>query len=116
MVIYIESRPLNVPLLHAELQFALSDKFVGIATSDGIRIHMTDDTTNEDEAQVHVIVQNHDETELTNEQNYKRQQQETINQGRAFYAIRIDSGDITLKELAERVAWLEEEVRQSQGI
>lgn len=108
---------INKVALSDTLQAALGDNFIGYSTRRGeVVIHLTDQTTNEQVAQVRQILQTHDPTQLTPDQQDNRARQERLQQVRRqnqalLDLLQFEDQPRVIKLLARKIYWLEQEVR-----
>lgn len=116
MIITLELKPINIQLLQEELQASLQHLYLGIVTNEQLHINMADDARWEDGEIALGIVENHDNTKMTAKQAKQANQEATITQGRLDYTVPLNPNSITLQELAERIMWLEAEIRHREGL
>lgn len=103
----------NPELLSQELFDALGGMLSGVSWDDqSIRIHLLTTGTPEVIRAIDTARAAHDPSKLTREQ----QKQAQLNADRSTFSDGIDPDIATLRELAERVAWLEREIRDLRGL
>jgi hypothetical protein len=103
----------NPELLSQELFDALGESLSGVSWDDQIiRIHLLTMGTPEVIRAIDMARAAHDPSLLTREQ----QKQGQLDSDRASFADSIDPVTATLAELAERLAWLEREIRDLRGL
>ncbi len=113
----IDRLVVNVDLLDAELKAAIPDLVIGMSTGRGqVVVHLEDAATGIDIAAAEDIVNVHDETKLTTTQQKVLQREIDLADGRLSYDVVVDPQTVTLEELAARIAWLEEEIRDLQNL
>lgn len=109
-------REINAELLSAELQAALSSMTSGVSSGPyGVIVHLNDNATAEQIAQARAIVENHDPAVLTPRQEAEQQRQQKLAEMRSSISADLDPADYDgenalIQALAERIAWLEQEV------
>lgn len=114
--INVQIETINIQALDAALRTELSEVFVGLSTGpNGVIVYLTDDTTDEQEAQARDIVESHDPTQLTPEQQAALDRQQQLEQAREansepFAVSDFDAEPSLIQELAQRIAWLELEI------
>ena len=119
--ITIARNNVNVEALDAELQAALGNLSRGVSTGPyGVMVHLDDRATEAQIAQVQAIVEDHDPSVLTPEQQARQQRQarlETLRQTRGEALDPADYGgqDAPIQTLAQKLAWLEQEVIDLRG-
>ena len=97
--VIVERQDINVEALDGELRAALGALVYGISLSRGeVVVHLDSAATAADEAQAEQIVVDHDETQLTAEQ----QAQADLEAERDSYASPLDPQAVTLQDLAAR--------------
>jgi hypothetical protein len=115
--ISIDREQVNVELLDSELKAALPGLVHGISSGRGkVVVHLDNDATNVQIANATQIVFGHDENRLTADQQKKLQREIDIAAGRIAHDEPFDTKTITLEELATRIAWLEQEIRDLRGL
>ena len=99
----------NLDGLHQTLDAALGKFYHGCAFGDGeLRVYLSDDATTDHIMDAINIIETHDVNALTP----KQQREAHLEELRERFQESPDSDHITLKELAERVIWLESEIRE----
>jgi len=112
----------NSALLDADLRAALKEKVYGISVTNGrVRVHLDPAASKAEQAQAEALVKNHKATDKTPAQVAEQAQAQKLDQMRKDYG----SGDLALasfdaqtpvlKQLAQKIAWLEAEVRALRG-
>ena len=111
--VIVERQNINTQALDGELRAALGALVYGISASRGqVVVHLDSAASAQDEAQAEQIVIDHDASQLTAEQ----QAQADLEAERDSYASPLDPQAISLEDLASRVAWLEQEIRDLRGV
>lgn len=114
-----EPQPLNLVALNATLHAALGDALIGISVgSYGLRVHLSETATSQQVAQVKTIVLKHDPNQLTPEQAAEQQREGKLEQARESNAAPLDVtayADPALRKLADKIAWLEQEIAALRG-
>ena len=103
----------NIELLDSELKAVLPNLVEGISAGyNKVVVHLNDIASEKDIALATQIVKDHDEMLLTDEQYDKQALDAVIQTDRDLYGDDIiDAKTVTLEQLAKRVAWLENEIR-----
>jgi len=116
--ISIDRTSVNIELLDSELKSELPNLVVGTSTGPNkVVVHLDDNASKEDIALATQIVKDHDETLLTDAQYDKQELDAVIQADRDLYSdVIIDAKAVTLEQLAERVKWLENEIRDLRGL
>lgn len=127
--IQVQRESVNVEALDAALRAALGDVVFGISAGpEGVVAHLADSATAEQSAQARMLIEQHDPTLLTPEQQIKLERQRQLAQARAAGEINplpIDGAgyqtvagltDEALSRLAQKVAWLEREIASLRGL
>lgn len=106
----------NFDLLDEQLRSALGDRVIGVSASGtDVTVHFADDATDEQIETARQIVEQHDPSERTS------QQQETAERAILLAELReentvpldladYDEADNSLRQLAVKIAWLEQEL------
>jgi len=103
----------NPELLSQELFDALGESLSGVSWDDQIiRIHLLTTGTPDVIRAIDMARTAHDPSQLTREQ----QKQAQLDADRSTFSDAIDPVTATLPELAERLAWLEREIRDLRGL
>jgi multidrug efflux pump subunit AcrA (membrane-fusion protein) len=103
----------NVAGLDAELRNNLGDVVKGVSVRRGqVIVHLDDRVTAAQVSQAQQIVLDHDASQRTPEQSARQQ----LEADRKIYRQLFDPASINLQQLAERVAWLENEIRDLRGL
>ena len=111
--VIVERQKINTESLDGELRNSLGALVHGLSAGRGeVIVHLADRATQADIAQAEQIVNDHDEAQLTAEQ----QTQAELETERASYVASLDPQTVTLEELAARMAWLEKEIRAMGGL
>jgi hypothetical protein len=119
--IIIDRAVINLTLLDAELRAALGKAMTGISTRAGVVIvHLAKTATGDHETQAKLLVQAHNATALTPEQQTQKTRVERLQTDRARFTAPLNPSDFTanpvLQTLATRIAWLEQELRDLRGL
>jgi hypothetical protein len=111
--IQVEKAAVNTSALDAELRNNLGNIVKGISSSRGqVIVHLDDNATAEQVSQAQQIVLDHDESQLTSEQLARQ----LLEVDRESYRVAFDPASISLQQLAERIVWLEKEIRDLRGM
>ena len=119
--IYISKTEVNPATLDTALRVALPDLIAGISAAQGeVIVHFTRQPTDSEITLAHQIVENHDPTELTAEQQAKVERLNLLNQLRNDVGAPVDLSDFmaetaSLQLLAQKVALLELELQELRG-
>ena len=119
--IRIARNNVNIEALAAELQAALGNLSRGMSTGPyGVVVHLDDRATAQQIAQAQTIVENHDPTVLTPEQQARQQRQQRLDDLRDARGGDLDLADYNgqdaaIQTLAQKLAWLEQEVIDLRG-
>lgn len=112
---------INIEKLDADLRAVYEANYIGLSTrlSDVI-VFMTDETPEEDVLLAQSIVENHDPSQLTAEQEAELARQTALADARSANSDNLDLSQFAtesaaINALAERVAWLELEIRDLRG-
>ena len=114
--ITIQREIINFEALDAALRAELGEQLVGISTGpSGVTVYLTDNVTDEQEAEARDIVEDHDPTQLTSEQQAEIDRQQQLQQARDDNAEPLPLDNYAaepslIQELAQRIAWLELEI------
>lgn len=116
--IVIEREDVNIEALDDALHTALGAVYIGLSTRPNTLIlHLTDASTVGQRAQARQIALDHDATQLTVEQQRRVFRRQQLAQLRAQNASDIDPADYASESpsvlaLAQKIAWLEQELRE----
>lgn len=119
--IRFEGLRVNSDALSTEVASELKDVLFGISTgSYGVIVHLSDDATPEQINRVRQIVQNHDPSVLTAEQQARIERQQKLEQVRSENGADLDvsayDGEAALiQQMAQKIAWLEQEMQEMRG-
>jgi len=120
--IIVERHAVNIEALDAELRSALGDVIAGMSTRPGaIVVHLSDAASKSQANQAQRLVLDHDATQLTSEQSGEVDRIQRLRAARqanrtALEVDGISNNDVdTIKRLARKVAWLEQEIRDLRG-
>jgi hypothetical protein len=118
--ITVERTTINNSMLVAELQLALGEAYVGLNVGDSqVIVYLTDDATAEQLLQAEQLVVNHDPTVLTPEQQQAQAREQLLKDFRAADALDLstyDGATAEVQTLAQKIAWLELEIRELRGL
>jgi hypothetical protein len=115
--ITIARQDTNITALDEALETQLGTDYLGLSVHHGeVRVHLLDETPSELVRQAEQIVQNHDSSLLTVEQQAEIMQRQNLLQARSenpqvLDAVAYDSSDALMQQLAYKVRWLEQEIR-----
>jgi len=116
-IVLTPEQAINVRSLDAELRDVVGIGYIGLSTrlSDVI-VFFEDDTTSELVRQAADVVANHDASILTAEQEAEIAREQALATARNRYPDALDpalfdSSPVDVQALAERLAWLEQEIR-----
>jgi len=111
---------INTPALEAELRGVLGEQYVGLSTYSGnVVIHLLDDTSMEQVQQAEQLVKDHDPSVLTPKQQEEQTRQQRLEDFRAADALDLsayDGATADVQTLAQKIAWLELEIRELRGL
>lgn len=106
----------NGELLHSEIEVGLPGMISGVSRNGNKTIvNVIKELNVLDRNALDMIVFAHDPTKLTYGQQKSADRQDDKEAGRAFFDVAVDPQAVTLADLAERVAWLEQEIRDLIG-
>lgn len=116
--VHIDKTPVNVELLDSELKLALGALVFGVSTGSGkVVVHMDDSATQANIDQVTQIVNAHDHTGTTTDQDTATAQQSRIDAARVLYVGNpLDLPQASIADIGERVVWLQDEIEQLRGL
>lgn len=107
----------NLLALDSALRTTLGNSVIGLThNGQSVIVHLTDDAPPGKVAQAHALVQSHDPSQLTPDQQADILKQAKLEQARKDFAaseldLKIYEGkDALLEQLAKKVAWLEREI------
>jgi len=118
----VERREVNIEALDTGLRAAIGKSYLGTSTQPGqVHIHLADDVSGPTLAQARQLAEEHDPTRLTTEQ------QARINRAQKLQSARLenseplfiedyDFADTIVRNLALKIAWLEEEIRDLRAL
>jgi hypothetical protein len=101
---------------------ALVDFYLGLSVHNGeVRVHLLDETTAEAERHAEQIVQNHDPTLLTIGQQTEITRRKNLVESRTenqqiLDTVAYDGSDALMQQLARKLQWLEQEIRDLRGL
>jgi multidrug efflux pump subunit AcrA (membrane-fusion protein) len=113
---------INIEKLDEDLQAALTTNYIGLSTRfNEVIVFMDDATPSADVLQARSIVINHDPMQLTAEQQARIARQQAIDSARssnteALNLADYDAADILIRKLAQKIRWLELELRDLRGL
>jgi hypothetical protein len=115
--ITIPRQQVNITALDETLENALAENYLGLSVYGGeVRVHLVRETPTEQVQQAEQIVRDHDPTQLTPEQQAELLQRQNLLQARADNPTLLDidgysSSDTLIQQLAYKIQWLEQEIR-----
>lgn len=115
--ITIERSNINVEALDELLRATLGADYLGLSTRSGeITLHLVDSTTAADVEAATQLVQLHDESLLTTEQQEQIARGAEIDSARLVFTealdlAQFDLSDPSVQQLAARLRWIEQEIR-----
>ncbi|MDQ7025275.1 MAG: hypothetical protein Q9P01_05050 [Anaerolineae bacterium] len=115
--ITIPRQDTNITALDESLEAQLGTDYLGLSVHHGeVRVHLADETPSDTVRQAEEIVQNHDSSRLTVEQQAEIMQRQNLLQARSenpqvLDTVAYDSSDALMQQLAYKVRWLEQEIR-----
>ena len=107
----------NITALDEALETTLGNDYLGLSVhNEEVRVHLTDETPSSAVRQAEQIVQNHDPSQLTVRQQAEIAQREMLLQSRADNPQPLDTtaytgSDALIQQLAHKLHWLEQEIR-----
>jgi hypothetical protein len=119
--IAIAQNSVNSEALDSALRAALGAQAIGISTGPyGVAVHLSDQASQADIDQVQAIVAAHDPAVLTAEQQARIDQQAALDSARAANAVPLNLADYSgeaanMQQLAQKIAWLEQEIAALEG-
>jgi len=120
--IIVERQTVNIPALDQAARAALGDAVVGVSRRPGAAvIHLIADATRGQIEQARQIMLEHDPSLLTTEQTAEARRIQRLQAARQNNTTELDAESInstdltTLRQLARKVAWLEQEIRDLRG-
>lgn len=118
--LWIERADVNVDLLDAQLREVSEEGFYGLSTGrGGVTLYISDTLDTEQRQQLIDIARAHDATALTPQQQAALARYEMLEQGRADEALDMAAyaqSSVEIHTLAQKIAWLEQELRDLRGI
>jgi hypothetical protein len=114
--ITLEPKSINIEALDGSLRNALGAVFIGISTGPyGVRIHLVDAATSQQIAQARAVAQTHNPMQLTPQQQSEQQRHQRLEASRSANSADLDvlayqNADVLLRQLAQKIAWLEQEI------
>jgi tRNA(Met) C34 N-acetyltransferase TmcA len=113
------SMPINFELLDASLRTALGNLYQGMTQSNSaLVVHVLGDALRL-QALVEQTLRDHNPNDKTTDQRKQTQQKERLEKFRKRYPTPIDTEEIPAldpKQLSDRLAWLETEIRDIRGL
>lgn len=112
---------INIEKLDEDLRATLGSNYVGLSTRLGeVIVFMADETLEADVLQAQSIVETHDSSQLTAEQAAELAEQEALADARSANTDNLNLGQFAgesaaINALAEKLAWLELEIRDLRG-
>jgi hypothetical protein len=121
MTIEVERHIINMALLEEQLQAVAGEAYAGISTLPGrVVAYLTDTATPALAERVHEAIQQHDATQLTADQVRAAADKAALEAARSANGVPVNPADYSqnalLQQLARKVAWLEQEIRDLRGI
>lgn len=116
--ILIEREDINVEALDDALRTALDTAYIGLSTRPNVIVlHLAGTTTPAQRNQARQLVINHDSSQRTQAQQKRQQRRQRLAQLRQANRDDINTDDYTLelpllRALAQKIAWLEQEIRE----
>ena len=113
---------INIEKLQEDLQAALGSTYIGLSTRfSEVIVFMADETPEADVLLAQSIVENHDPSQLTAEQAAELAEQQALADVRSTNPDNLDLSQFVaesaaINALAEKVAWLELEIRDLRGV
>jgi len=107
----------NITALDEALENALGENYLGLSAYGGeVRVHLLRETSDADVLQAQQIVHDHDPAQLTMGQQAEITRRQNLLQARADNPALLDTAtyaasDPLLQELAHKLNWLEQEIR-----
>jgi hypothetical protein len=118
--ITVERSVTNMSALDVELRAALGDDYLGLNVSVGlVDIYLLDTTTPEHLLQAEQLVVNHDPFVLTPKQQEEQTREQLLEDFRTADALDLsayDGATAEVQTLAQKIAWLELEIRELRGL
>ena len=116
----IERTDVNLELLDAQLRTVGGESFHGLSADRvGVTLHLSDATPANLQKALERIVRQHDATQMTPQQEARAARQTQIEQGRTHAPLdktRYTDSPALIQALAEKIAWLEQEMRDLRGV
>lgn len=115
--ITIERQQTNITALDEMLETTLTDQYLGLSVHNGlVRVHLLDTTPSDVVRQAEALVQAHDPSQLTIGQQAEIAKRQVLLQSRVDNISNLDVGaynssDPLLQQLAQKLSWLEQEIR-----
>lgn len=120
--IIVERYTVNIEALDETIRAALGDVVTGVSTRPGaVVIHLTDAASKSQANQARQIALDHDASILTDEQTAEAARIQKLQTARLANRTELDAEGIgtadltTLKQVARKVAWMEQEIRDLRG-
>jgi hypothetical protein len=113
---------INIEKLDGDLRSTLSSRYMGLSTRRGeVLVFMADDTPSAAVLEAQTLVENHDSAQLSAEQVAAIAEQEALADARAVNGTNLDTSQFAgesaaLQTLANKLLWLEREIRDLQGL
>lgn len=115
--VIITQAEINSDGLDAELRSALAEKMIGVsANGETVTVHLEDRATQADQLQVAAIVTAHNAAQLTPRQQEIETRRDQLELDRVANVVPLNVDDYLLqlpiiRNLAQKIAWLEREIR-----
>lgn len=116
--IIIERDGINIEALDEVLRSALNTTYIGLSTRPNeVILHLIQSSTPEQRNQARQLVLNHDSSQHTQTQQRRQQRRQRLDQLRRDNDADINEDDYALelplfRALAQKIAWLEQEIRE----
>jgi len=121
--ITVKRNTVNFDALNDDLRDALDEVVIGLSTRPGaVIVHLSDEATSEQLAEAQKIAISHDETVITTAQTVELAQSQSLYAARDANQEKIDADRVwrvnlrTFKQMINKIAWLEQEIRDLRGI
>lgn len=118
----INRSSVNVSALDTELRNTLSEQYVGLSERPGtVKVHLMNSASAAQMQQAEQLVLDHNAAALTAEQEAEQTRQQAITQFRSNDAGELDltaydGASAEIQALAQKLAWLELEIRELRGL
>jgi hypothetical protein len=118
----IQREGTNIQALDEMLRGQLGAEYLGLSTTPGeVRVHFVETAADQTLERARVITRNHDPAQLSPSQQAEVQRQQRLKLLRASNQAPLPEADsqsieMLAKELAAKVRWLEQEIRDLRGI